>query len=238
MFLRVTEIGGTPFSARAVMESVRALLVGLSEGRYRWSEPSPQGTAAGLVQRSAEPLIGHYEATAYGSLCEAYQQCLDRVQSWEHADTGYEQLRATIRGFAGHDVFDVTAVGKGLIGDLVAICIADRVPNLHSLGLRGPLDHSRPWTMLLHGRRLGLDYDYTNLLGTPIMSAITRDTVRRSKTIRIILLCMSLLIIAGAILFWNLGPSHPVTQLILGAGTVASVGALMVELVAATGRRA
>lgn len=141
------EIGTNPNRgvSLSVSRNVQSLLEQLANGKYKFYRGSGE-----------EPIVdlgGVYQPPDLAVLKRIYKQCLDADLRWENIDVEYSALRAELSKINKREpnsVFDVTAVSKAFLGDIVACCIVEGIHSLYTFELKRKPDFEAPWSMLFH----------------------------------------------------------------------------------------
>ena len=183
----------------AALRNVILLLDSLSSGFYRFFIGDRAGESVDLKQ--------FYSESELGALKSIYKQILDASSKWEHQDIHYSELRnalAQISTGKNSSRFDVTAVRKTFLGDLVACCLLEGIKGLYTFDLKIRPNFDDPWKMLFH--KLNMDkyedslYQYTNIVKTPIFEACSKSVLIKSTSIKAVLFVAIILLIALIVL--------------------------------------
>jgi hypothetical protein len=124
----------------------------------------------------------------------------------------YHELPAKMREIAKKEtkpIFDITGIDKGLIGDLISICILSNINNLSSFHLHPKPDFNNPWKML-HHEFYGLEkgkgrdaYDYVNTLSTEIFRISSKSIARVSLGAKIFgIISLATMALTSVLYFW------------------------------------
>ncbi len=204
VFLHVKEFGeksANPSSddkgiSLLISRRVQSLLECLSEGMYKFFEGQRQGETVDIQKL--------YSSEKVTLMKEVYRRCLE-IPRWDYRDVAYFDLKAElvrIKKEEPDSIFDVTAISKKYIGDLLACCLLDGIRNLYTFDSKAQPSFDEPWKMLIHELREDISgqkmYDYTNIIDTPIFRDCSKSILVRTPpikaTITVAILLLAILI--------------------------------------------
>jgi len=179
----------------AVFRKVQVLLDGLANGEYKHLHGKETGKIVSLSEV--------YQQERLTAIKGVYRQCLDIDVNWSHRDVGYLDLRselARIRKEEPTSIFDVTAISKSYLGDILAASIIEGIQNLYTFDLKQPPDFDRPWTTLFHDLHSDTSdkhqYQYVNIVDTTIFRECSNSILVRTPPLKIsVVAAVSLLLI-------------------------------------------
>jgi hypothetical protein len=119
-------------------------------------------------------------------------------------------------------LFDVTAIRKAYLADLVALSLNGPITRLMTFNLQRKPEYDRPWDMLLHNL-LPNDYSYVDLLDTSVFQERAADVLLRGRFLVTLLGLSTLLFLSGSILYFKSEALGVGVQALHIAGAVASV---------------
>lgn len=214
----------------SICRHVQSLLGLLSEGRYRNFE---KGTEVDLAVS--------YSAVELSALCYLYARCLEQNISWDHLDIRYRDLPRHLRLLkrAGPALFDVTAVRKSYLGDLIALSLIRRIDSLFTFDLKCPPNHDEPWRMLIHELRNAdpgqQKYEYVNVIGTPIFERCAGEVLVRAPVLWTSSAATVLLLAIAIVIYYFFGEHSVFVQFAFIGGSIASLASLLLSLVLRSG---
>lgn len=232
-FLHVADLGpdglalgkGASGYSEQVQFRVRHLLETLRNGRYEFSNGPRKGEIVDL------PL----DAEGLGRAKQRYESYL-RLR-WRARDISYFDLsKEIVQRWYRYEgtIFDVTAVKKRYLGDLVAICLVEGISALHSFEIRGRPTFDEPWRMLVHD--LGRDgYEFVNLLDTPVFRERARRVLGKGLLIRIAAGSTAALLALAMATYFATGGGGAWVQILFLASAVSSIGSFLLTLLARRG---
>ncbi len=231
VFLYIRGFGGNPPGSYdvnkglslSVFRKVQSLLELLSQGTYRYFVGQKTGEMVSLQQL--------YQPTDYALLKNTYKQCLDADIRWEYTDIDYLNLRdelAQIHKKEPDSMFDVTAIRKSYLGDIVACCIVEGIHSLYTFDLKIDPNFDEPWTMLIHELRTDdkeqSRYQYADIVDTPVFKACSKSVLVRTPPIKISLLLAAIFLLVLLVVYFYSGETN---RLIQGAFIVAAIASLL-----------
>lgn len=154
--------------------NVYNLLQNLSTGNYKFY--------TGALKDSVVPLGTEYNANELANLKAKYSFCLSDNIDWKVERIQYLDLRQYISLLKKNRevIIDVTAVSKVYIGDIFACCLLENVNNLYTFQLLVKPNFDKPWKTLIHDLENPKNYNYTNLVATPIFKESTKSVLIRT----------------------------------------------------------
>jgi len=234
VFIHVSAVQGAAAGEEADMSAVvnrnvTILLDHLANGQYRYFGGDRDGSVIDLAQ--------HYGPEDFVSLKKLYQSCLNRKVNWSHRQVAYSSLRrelSRIRSTEPQSLYDVTAVSKSLLGDIVALSILGGIRDLYTFDLRIQPTFDEPWRMLLHdladAASIPAKYVYVNIVDTPAFREASRSILIRTPPLVISLsLAVALLGVTLAVYYVH-GMVNAFIQITLIASAVSSLLALFLNI--------
>lgn len=183
-------IKGTPSSGTnekgisgKVSRNVQMLLVSLAKGVYRFFDTQDDKT---VDLKSIYP-------ERIERIRAIYKQCLDKDVNWSHRDINYLDLRKELAQAKKEVdcIFDITAIGKSFLGDIIAASIIEGINSLFTFELKIKPNFDEPWTMLFHdlkGENERDKYQYVNIVNTPIFRECSNSLLVRTPPLIISLI--------------------------------------------------
>ena len=143
------------------------------------------------------------------SVQRMYKQCLD-VVNWRHRDVSYLDLRkelAQIHRKEPDSIFDVTAIKKRYLGDIIAASIIEGIQKLYTFDMKASPNFDEPWTMLFHDLHADVPesrrYQYVNIVDTLVFRECSNSILVRTLPLKISLIAaVGLLLLALGIYFF------------------------------------
>ena len=183
------------------LRHVNLLLDSLADGQYRFFDKK-EGKEEEAKKKRVD-LGTHYSESELTAIKATYKQIWDTSSKWEHKEIDYLEMRKELAKLnkEGEDpIFDVTAVSKSYLGDLVACCLLERIQNLHTFDQRAKPNFEEPWKMLFHelwaddeGKKL---YRYTNIVHTPVYTVCSKSALINTTPIKALLIISVVLLLA------------------------------------------
>jgi len=171
------------------------------------------------------------------SLKSTYKQCLDREVDWDSRDINYLELRgelARIRKNEPDSIFDVTAIKKSFIGDIIACCLLEGIHNVYTFDLEYTPNFDEPWKMLFHELRSDTleesFYRYTNIVYTPIFRECSHWILFRTPPMKISLFVVVVLLLTILGVYFYFGEPNWFIQIAYIVSVVASILTLFFAL--------
>jgi hypothetical protein len=218
VFVQIKRSENEKISTNILRQNVIDLISNLASGNYKYYTGSNKGTIVGL---SAE-----YSSQKLAETRTKYQQCLSDNIEWEIKRFSYPNLRTCIAELNNQDknsIFDVTPVSKLYIGDIFACCLLENVQKLHTFNLKIEPNFSEPWKMLIHDLEKDKDYDYVNLVETPIFRESTKSILVRTVPLLISIIGTLIFISLTLAATFLLGTNAIVTQVINTVGVALGI---------------
>jgi len=162
-----------------VSRNVQILLESLSKGVYRYFD-IPDNDTVDLKSIYSERIEG---------IKGIYKDCLEKDVNWSHRDINYLDLRKelALAKKETDSIFDITAVGKSYLGDILAASIIEGISNLHTFDLRVKPNFDEPWLMLFHDLKIDSSkdkYQYVNIVNTPIFKESSNSLLVRTPSLK------------------------------------------------------
>lgn len=207
----------------SVSRTVQMLMDHLTKGTYRFFQEPRQDE---MVDLSAV-----YDEKDLMMLKSKYKQCLDADISWANREIKYSELRAELARINKKDagsLFDVTAVNKVFLGDILSCCIVEGIRNLYTFDLEHEPNFGEPWKMLFHElsdkesqNRL---YKYTDVVDTPVFRECSRSLLVRTTPILLAVCIAAILVVTMVVIFLL---TNEANRFIQGLFVVAAVSSLL-----------
>jgi len=141
-----------------------------------------------------------------------YRQCLDMRVRWEDKDINYSNLRKEMARINKGDpgsIFDITAIKKLFLGDIIAASIIEGVHKLYTFDLKTKPNFDEPWKMLIHDlladNTSGRKYDHVNIVDTPVFDECANSILVRTLPLKMSLVVASLFLIAALVVYFIYG---------------------------------
>lgn len=212
----------------AVSRKVQSLLEDLSMGNYKFHVGERAGDSINLQNVYSEKKLIHIQFM--------YKQCLDKKVKWDNDDINYLDLRrelVSINKKEPNAIFDVTAVKKSLLGDIMSCSIIEGIHNLYTFDLKIKPNYDEPWIMLFH--ELETDnsksnfYQYINIVDTPIFRECSNSILVRTLPIKISLIAAFVLLSVILIFYYHYGEINWVIQIAFIVASIASLLSLFLN---------
>jgi hypothetical protein len=212
----------------AVYRNVTILLSHLASGQYRHFGGDRDGSLVDLAQQ--------YSTEDLAALKQLYRTCQDRKVKWSHRQVPYSSLRqelARSRRAEPQSLYDVTAVSKSLLGDVVALSILEGIRDLYTFDLRTPPTFDEPWRMLWHDLAavgsMPAKYSYVNIVDTPVFREASGSILVRTPSLVISLGAAVVLLGVAVGVYYVRGMVNPFIQVTSIASAVSSLLALFLN---------
>lgn len=225
IFVHIKNFGGvTPINGSnekgisgKVSRNVQMLLESLSKGVYRFFDSQDDKTVD-LKNIYIERIEG---------IKEIYKQCLDIEVNWSHRDIDYLDLRKklALAKKEGDCIFDITAIGKSFLGDILAASIIEGINNLFTFELKTKPNFDEPWTILFHDLKVDggkNKYQYVNIVNTPIFKECSNSLLVRTPSLIISLIVAFLFLVITLIVYFFYGEMNSFLQITFIASSVIS----------------
>lgn len=168
-------------------QRVTLLLDSLSNCSYRF-----------FVGERADEVVdlkGIYPEGELEVIKNTYKQILNTRSNWENREINYLDLRNELaRIYKNEDdpIFDVTAIRKTYLGDLVSCCILEGIQKLYTFDLKIVPNFDEPWDMLFHKLRAEKYeeslYRYINIVDTPVYKNCSKSVLINTTPVKILLI--------------------------------------------------
>lgn len=218
VFVQVEDNKLEQIQLNLLRHNVYSLLQSLSLGYYKYFTGSLKNTSISLDTE--------YPSHEIAKIKAYYSSCLTDNIIWEIERIKYLKLKQYIFSLEKRNkdlIIDVTSVSKAYIGDIFACCLLKNIGLLCTFELLVKPDFNKPWKTLIHNLEEGKQYNYTNLVETPIFKESVRTILIRTTPL--------LISIVGAIIFvalalaatFILGSSSVFIQTVSIVGTVLGI---------------
>ena len=175
VFVQIKRSDGEKVSTNILRQNVIDLIQNLSSEYYKYYTGSNEGT---IVDLSSE-----YSSQKLAEIKTKYQQCLSDNIEWDIKRFNYIEMRkslAELKNKDKHSIFDVTPVSKLYMGDIFACCMLENIQELYTFNLKIEPNFSEPYKMLIHHLEKDQEYDYVNLVETPVFRGSTKSILIRT----------------------------------------------------------
>ncbi|HEY9812418.1 MAG TPA: hypothetical protein V6D31_02605 [Candidatus Sericytochromatia bacterium] len=175
VFVQIKRSDIEKVSTNILRQNVIDLIRNLSSGKYKYYTGINEGTIVDLSSQYSSQELAEIQAK--------YQQCLSDNLEWEIKRFSYTEMRKYIVELNKEDkcsLFDVTPVSKLYIGDIFACCLIENIQELYTFNLKIEPNFSEPWKTLVHHLEKDKDYEYVNLVETPIFRGSTKSILIRT----------------------------------------------------------
>jgi hypothetical protein len=203
-----------------VSQNAHVLLHNLAyDGEYTYFDNEEERKRVKLLE------VYNEEQSKVDEIRRFYQECLD-VKTWTHRDISYNGLRkeiARIKKQQPDSMFDVTAIGKQYLGDIIAICIIEGIDNLHTFSAKRKPDFDNPWRMLIHELRDGQKYEYINIINTDIFSDCSKSILVRTLPVTISIGIVGIIFLIISTISWLYGDDNLLLQIFGNIGIAAGI---------------
>lgn len=198
--------------------NVRTLLSELAtRGDYRYFTGKDSGKSINLLD--------YYPASKFEQAKNIYKMILEKSLkspvSWTHKDINYQDAKnyiSNINKQKTSSIFDVTAVSKALLGDILAICIINGINKVYTFDLNMKPNYDEPWKMLFHEihkeKEQERKYKYTNIVNTEIFRQCSNSILVRTFPLKLSVVITVIFLIILIPINFTLGPSSLIMQLV------------------------
>ncbi len=203
----------------AVSRKVQSLLEDLSLGIYTFY----------VGERKTIKLQDVYPEKKLIQIKSVYKQCLEMKVRWDYDDINYLDLRkelASIHKKEPNSIFDVTAVKKSLLGDIISCSIIEGIHNIHTFDLEIKPNYDEPWIMLFHDleeENSKRNYQYINIVNTPIFRNCSNSILVRTLPLKFSLIIAFILLIAMLVIYYYYGEINWIVQVTFIFASIASL---------------
>lgn len=218
VFIQIKRSAIEEVSINILRQNVIELIRNLSSGYYKYYTGSKEGT---VVDLSSE-----YNPQKLAEIKTKYQQCLSDNIEWEIERFNYTAMKSCMAELNKKDkrtIFDITPVSKILIGDIFACCLLENIQELCIFNLKSEPNFSEPWKMLIHHLEKQKDYDYANLVETPIFRESTKSILIRTIPLFISIIGTLIFVALTLAATFILGNNAGITQLINAVGVALGI---------------
>jgi len=175
VFVQLRRQIGSQVQADVLCRNVYDLAYKLSLGFYKYYIGNLKGTEV--------PLSNHYSAADIFAIESRYSSCLVGSVSWESESISYTDLKPYIYSLSKQKeqpLIDISCVSKSYIGDILSCCLMKDFKKLYTFDLLKEPDFSQPWKMLMHDLKEGIDFNYVNIVETPIFQETSKAILIKS----------------------------------------------------------
>ncbi len=218
VLVQIKRADGEKISANILRQNIIELIRNLSSGHYRYYTGSKEGTIIDLS--------GEYNPQQLAEINTKYQQCLSDKIEWEIKRFNYSEMRkcmAELNKQDKHSIFDITPVSKLYIGDIFACCMLEDIQKLYTFNLKIEPNFSQPWKMLFHHLEKDKDYDYVNLVETPVFRESTKSILIRTFPLIISIVGTLIFVSLTLAATFILGTNAVITQAINTVGVALGI---------------
>jgi len=208
--------------SRRISRNTRSQLEALARGEYRTFRGDNRSDVTQLGSLITEAKLG--------ALMAHFKQIQDSNLVWDNRDINYESLQEQVSRMRKEDpraIFDVTALRKAYLADLIAVSIVVEIDALATFDLLRRMDHDLPWRNLVHELERRDQYRYVNLLSTPAVRQAASSVLLKRRVHLGLALLTVVLVLGTTILVALAGVSHPVVRTLTVAGSIASLASLL-----------
>ena len=207
----------------AVLRNVQVLLDSLAlAGEYRYFIGKKSGERVKLQD--------YYSTEQLATIQNTYKQFLDKEANWSHRDIEYLDLRKELANIYRKErgsIFDVTAINKRYLGDILAAGIIEGLKEIYTFDLKITPNFDEPWKMLFHEflteKQKGDCYQYVNIVNTPIFRESASSILVRTLPLKISLVIAPILIIILIAINFYYGSTNWAIQTLAIMSTVAGL---------------
>jgi len=217
-------------SAKSVRQNVETLLSFLADRcKYKY--------LTGKDKDKEVDLRTVYPPDQAASIKQLYYMLKTRKFSFTEDDVDYFKLREKlikIRKEEPESIFDVSAVRKSYLSDILAMAVVEKIDNVYTIDLnRGP-NFDEPWKSLFHElefkKRGSNGYKYIQLTTTPIFNDCMKSILILQPSFILSLLAAAALIVALIITSLIFGSSNWLALILGSLATIASIFSLVYTL--------
>ena len=211
----------------AVSRKVQSLLDDLSLGNYTFY----------VGKRKTINLQDVYPEMKLIQIKSVYKRCLEMKVRWDYEDINYLDLRkelASIHKKEPNSIFDVTAVKKSILGDIISCSIIEGIHNIYTFDLKIKPNYDEPWIMLFHDleddNSKRNDYQYINIVDTPIFRNCSNSILARTLPFKLSLIIAFIVLIAMLVINYYYGEINWLVQVTFIFASIASLLSLLLNL--------
>lgn len=218
VLVQINRADGEKVAANILRQNIIELIRNLSSGYYRYYTGNKEGTIIDLS--------GEYNSQQLAEIKTKYQQCLSDNIEWEIKRFNYSDMRkymAEMNKQDKHSIFDITPVSKLYIGDIFACCMLEDIRELYTFNIKTEPNFSEPWKMLSHHLEKDKEYDYINLVETPVFRESTKSILIRTLPLIVSIIGTLIFVSLTLAATFILGTNAVITQAINTVGVALGI---------------
>lgn len=213
----------TSGSAKLVHERVKTLFTKLAdEGKYIDFSTLKSGKEVDLK--------GIYQLDELAKIKGIYTSLKSRKVDWLDEEVDYYHLQSYLSRIYKNEptsIFDVSAVGKEYLGDIIAIGVIEGISTIHSFKLYSGPNFKEPWKSLfpdlVFRKRVKNGYNYVNLTKRPVYVKCSEAIFVRRPPLIISLFIATVLLVTLTVTSLVLGQTNWFIVTISSVATIASI---------------